>query len=190
MSESYVTATMKYITPYPLDEFYSLLNLPMPSVRRVHPSEIPSIQRQLLVHDEDMTIAQENHYKQSLRVSALRVVRENDSMLRLVNLILDDDNPILFGAIHIHLDMFDKDPREQIEGCERPFGRILNDYAILHYSKPDLFFEILSDATINEALRLNGHQCLYGRVNTLYTPNNQPLAEVVEVLPSNIPERK
>jgi len=188
--QSNVLGSMKYIAPYPLDEFYSLLDQPMPSVRRVHPEEIPVAQRNLLVHDEDMTIAQENHYKQPLKVLPLRVIRSENSMLRLVNLIIEDGSPILFGAIHIHLDKFSGEPRSEIEGCVRPFGRILNDHAILHYSKPNLFFEIFSDATINEALNLQGKQCLYGRVNTLYTPNNQPLAEVVEVLPSVIPERR
>ena len=57
------------------------------------------------------------------------------------------------------------------------------DYAITHTSRPKAFLRVLSDDFINAALKLSQSQWLYGRRNTLWDPQQRPLAEIVEILP-------
>ena len=63
-----------------------------------------------------------------------------------------------------------------------PLGAILRDLEIAHYSKPTRYFSIPNDRVTSASLRLKDTCVLYGRHNVLYAAD-QPLAEVVEILP-------
>jgi len=43
--------------------------------------------------------------------------------------------------------------------------------------------KLLADDLIGQALRVGRRTALYGRRNTLFDPRQQPLAEIVEILP-------
>jgi hypothetical protein len=54
---------------------------------------------------------------------------------------------------------------------------------VQHSSQPKAYLRVASDRFINEALGLTGAHILYGRRNTLFDPQDRPLAEIVEILP-------
>lgn len=170
---------------YPLTNFYTASGANLPEVEPIDGEQMPQPFRRLLVHRHDMTPTLEAFAGRSIRLRPLDVHKGEDALYRQVVLITEDDEqPLEFGAIKIHLGRFDDEPREKILACRCPLGTILRDYEIPHASRPTDFFRMTSDPVIASALGLkDGSDTLYGRHNILWGDKEQPLAEVVEVLP-------
>jgi chorismate-pyruvate lyase len=158
---------------YPLDEFYSLAGLPLPEIDQIRGEDMPEPYRSLLVHQNDMTPTLEEFHGGKIHVHVREVVLEKDA----------DDAPVEFGAIKINLSLFEPKARQLILGEREPLGHILADCAVVHSSRPKAYLKLLADDLIGEALRVDRRTTLYGRRNTLFDPQQQPLAEIVEILP-------
>lgn len=169
---------------HPLDEFYVRSGFPLPPCEQVAGEAVPEPYKTLLVHRNDMTPTLEGFYKRDIHLRVLsREVRGHD-YFREVVLQLEGTNQLVeFGAIKIHLHLFDPPVREQILQEKWPLGHILRDYAVPHASRPAAFLRLASDPLINGMLHLRGAQLLFGRRNTLYDAADRPLAEIVEILP-------
>jgi len=116
----------------------------------------------------------------------LRVIeREHDeSLARMVVLTLEGNGkPVEFGAIRICLPLFPPEARQTILEGRSPLGTVLATYRVEHVSRPQAFLRVASDALIEEALGLSGQHTLYGRRNVLLTPQNEVLADILEILP-------
>jgi hypothetical protein len=167
----------------PLRFFYGL-GSESPRVTFVQPEEMPETERNLLVHDLDMTgrLREFHHSVITLDVHAKS---------RIVNYLVrcsvlkraTDGAPVEFGAIGIHLDGFDDEARDLILGCHVPLGAILTSRNIPHTSHPSGYFRIEIDHRLATLLGGWEGQTLYGRCNELRHGNGSALAEVVEVLP-------
>lgn len=169
---------------HPLDEFYAAMGRPLPPLQAVEGEEVPQPYKQLLVHNDDMTPTLERFYGRDLHLRVLGRRRSGDHYYREVVLLLDGtDEPVEFGAIKIHLALFSEETQRHILEELRPLGHILREDCVGHTSRPKAFLRVASDRFINDALQLTGAQVLYGRRNTLYNPEERPLAEIVEILP-------
>ncbi len=169
---------------HPLDDFYAHAGLNLPRIDILPGPAVPQPYQQLLVHDGDMTPALEKFYESPIHLQVLRSERHGDFYLREVVLRTDDvDERVEFGAIKIFLNLFPVAARTDILAERLPLGSILAKYRIEHTSRPKCFLRIQSDEFINSALGLSGSYVLYGRRNTLSTPEGHPLAEIVEILP-------
>lgn len=169
---------------FPLDQFYQADHLSFPLIERIDGADMPQPFRRLLVHQGDMTPTLEAYHgsRISLRLFDKKVTREHIS--RRVALVLDSNRTAVeFGAITIHLRRFSEVARRHVLECHRPLGTIVNEDGIEHYSRPIAFFRVMSDDLINETLGLTDPRWLYGRQNVIYTPDNERLAEVIEILP-------
>ena len=169
---------------YPLDDFYARAGLPLPSIEPVTGDAVPEPYRGLLVHERDMTPTLEQFHGDTIHIRALRSELRGEVYLREVVLLLDrDERPVEFGAIKINLELFPPAARRLIREEREPLGHILKSCDVAHTSRPRAFLRVVSDAFINEALRLTGAHLLYGRRNTLADAQGRPLAEIVEILP-------
>jgi len=169
---------------HPLDEFYAQLGLTLPPLEQVDGEAVPQPYKQLLVHNDDMTPTLEKFYGQDIHLRVFGRRRKDNEYFREVVLLLDNnDQPVEFGAIKIDLELFSDEARKQILEERRPLGHILNEGGIKHSSRPKAFLRVASDKVINEALQLTGAHVLYGRRNTLFDPQDRPLAEILEILP-------
>lgn len=169
---------------HPLDEFYAVAGQSLPPLVAVDGAAVPEPYRTLLVHLNDMTPTLESFYRSRVHLDVLGRRRKDDSYFREVILRLDTNNaPVEFGAIKINLALFSSEARDQILHERLPLGRILHEYKIKHTSRPRAYLRLASDKLINSVLELFGAQVLYGRRNTLYDPQQRPLAEIVEILP-------
>jgi len=191
---------------YPLEEFYALregatrivqidpasfdrqtkLYL-TPSVllwASIEASAVPEPYRSLLVHRTDMTSTLEKYHGEKLRVEVLGRHTSGQEYFREVVLWLDQSGRrVEFGAIKIMLDLFPFEVRQEILRERQPLGRILTESGVEFSSQPRAYLRLASDDFINRTLDLKGPQLLYGRRNALVDPWNQPLAEIVEILP-------
>jgi chorismate-pyruvate lyase len=169
---------------HPLDDFYARAGLQLPRIEVLAGHAVPQPYQQLLVHEGDMTPTLEKFYESAIHLEVLRSERQGDFYFREVVLRTDDaDEPVEFGAIKIFLNLFPDAARNEILAERLPLGSILGKYRIEHTSRPKCFLRIQSDELINSALGLTGSHVLYGRRNTLSTPEDHPLAEIVEILP-------
>ena len=177
-------APKKIALAHPLDDFYAQMGLPLPPLQQVDGESLPQTYKQLLVHHDDMTPTLEKFHGRDIHLRLLGRRRRGNGYFREVILLLDGtDQPVEFGAIKIFLDRFAPEARRQILEEQRPLGRIMQECAVKHSSRPKAFLRLASDHFINQALRLTGAHVLYGRRNTLFDPQDRPLAEIVEILP-------
>ena len=178
-----------FVLVHPLDEFYLEMGLALPPLQQVDGEAVPRPYKQLLVHHDDMTPTLEKYYGRDIHLRLLSRRRKESGYFREVVLQLDQDQrPVEFGAIRIHLEHFPAPAKAAILSEHLPLGRILRDFAIDYISRPQAFLRLASDPTINELLHLTGAHFLYGRRNTLLTASDQSLAEIVEILPPvNVP---
>jgi chorismate-pyruvate lyase len=169
---------------HPLDEFYAEMGLTLPPLQQVDGETVPQPYKQLLVHHDDMTPTLENFHGCDIHLRLLGRRRKRDQYFREVVLLLDgSDEPVEFGAIKIYLNLFTPEARQQILEERRPLGHIMQECGLRHSSRPKAFLRLASDKFINQALQLSGAHVLYGRRNTLFDPQERPLAEIVEILP-------
>jgi len=174
----------KFVLEHPLDEFYAQMGLPLPPLQQVDGEAVPQPYKRLLVHQNDMTPTLESFHGCDIHLRLLGRRRKGNGYFREVALLLDGtDQPVEFGAIRIYLDRFAPKVRLQILEERRPLGHVLQECGVKHTSRPKAFLRLASDHVINEALQLTGANVLYGRRNTLFDPREQPLAEIVEILP-------
>jgi chorismate-pyruvate lyase len=169
---------------YPLDEYYARHRVAMPLIKRVEAEGVPEPYRGLLVHDRDMTSRLEIFHKRKIHIRVVGRHTQGSEYFREVALELDGTRqPVEFGAIKIHLDLFSTEAREEILRELRPLGRILHTFEIAFTSRPSAYLRVAADAFIGGALGLQGKHVLYGRRNTLLDAWERPLAEIVEILP-------
>ncbi len=168
----------------PLEAFYQARGQRMPATDLVDPATVPAPYHELLVHDRDMTPTLERYWGQTIHLRLLDVREANEALRREVLLVGDDSGEVAeFGAIRIDLRRLPPESWGPIRRGYRPLGTILREHAIDHASRPRGFFRVRSDDVINDALGLTRSYPLWGRCNVIYNNLEQPIAEVVEILP-------
>ena len=167
---------------YPLNEFYEQAGLSLPDVKGIEGHAVPEPYQSLLVHDRDMTPTLTEAHQGNLLLRVLRLELRDGVCSRQIALEVDG-RAVAFGAIKIYLDHFPPQARDLVLDGKRPLGAILQGEAIEHRSRPEAYFQVTSDAVINEALRLPAQSVLYGRRNVLWNASQYPLAKVIEILP-------
>jgi chorismate-pyruvate lyase len=150
----------------------------------VEAAAVPEPYQSLLVHGSDMTSTLEKFHHEKLHVEVLSRHTQGQGYFRAVVLRLDQSGRrVEFGAIKIMLDLFPFEARQEILRERQPLGRILIESGVAFTSQPREYLRLVSDDFINGTLDLTGPQFLYGRRNALVDPWNQPLAEIMEILP-------
>jgi hypothetical protein len=142
---------------YPLSEFYEQSGLLLPHVLCLADQEVPDPYRRLLVHDRDMTPTLEAAYGRKMHLRVLSYTQQGNIFSRHIVLVPEGGaDPVLFAAIKIYLDYFPAPAREMVIARVLPFGTILADQKIEHFSRPDAYLQIMADGAINRALGLSG----------------------------------
>jgi chorismate-pyruvate lyase len=173
---------------YPLNEFYALLELPLPSVTRVEGCDVPEPYRTLLVHQSDMTPTLADAYGRAIQLRVIRKeLRDHVCARQIVLETAGNGEAVLFGAIKIYLDRFPPAARRLVLEGRLPLGGILQSERVSHTSRPEAYIRVEADAVIQEALALTKPHILYGRRNVLWDSSQQALAQVVEILPPSGP---
>ncbi len=168
----------------PLHYFYERRNLDLPPLDFVDGEDMPEIDRELLVHERDMTPTLEHYHGSELRLEVLDKEQSEDYLLRVVILRRRDNlMPVECGAIAIHLNMFDSPARELIEEGRIPLGGVLQQQNVPHFGRPRGFFRVQADEIMAHALGEDVGTTLYGRCNELSFADGMAFADIVEALP-------
>jgi len=154
----------------------------------LEPHQLPEPYQRLLVHRNDMTGTLERYHGQPMALRVLKKRVTADEVARQVELVGQDDGRTAeFGAIRVNLDCFEGEARNQILECRRPLGGILTEFSIEFTSRPSVYFCVRPDAGFRHSLRIPGAGRLYGRCNQLLTADGAVIADVVEILPPDLP---
>ena len=95
-----------------------------------------------------------------------------------------DRIPVEAGAIKIYLDRFPAEALPEITRNRKPLGSILVEHGISYVSTPQGYFQTTASPFLKDAFADAREQTLYGRCNRLTNPADDPLADVVEILPA------
>jgi len=171
----------------PLHFFYERRNLDLPPIDFIDGDSMPQPDRQLLVHQRDMTPTLTQFHGSELRLEVLDKEVGSDYLLRLVILRRRDNlMPVECGAIGIHLHRFEPEARALIEEGRVPLGAILHSHNVPHYGAPRGFFQVEADELVANALGEQEGELLYGRCNELSFPDGEAFADIVEILPRSV----
>ncbi len=152
------------------------------------PSQIPEPYHGLLVHESDMTGTLERYCGQAMFLHTIERVITPDRIVRHVELRgAEDKQAAEFGAIEISLDQFETEPREEILVGELPLGTILKKAKMEFISRPIAYFRIKPGASVRHSFGVPADGWLYGRCNKLLALSGRTIADVVEILPPNLP---
>ena len=169
----------------PLRFFYARDGIARPEFRFIDGGDMPEPEKELLVHDTDMTPKLSEYHGSELGIRVFDKEWNDDYLLRLVVLeTIAEKRIVEFGAIGIHVESFPEHVRDLIRECKRPFGGILNEEHMPHHGKPGAFFEVRADERISNALQEPLGTVLYGRCNQLVDNDGLALADIVEILPA------
>lgn len=170
---------------YPLSEFYKRAQRPLPRLDVIEGHLMPEPFRSLLVHQGDMTPTLEKHYGSDIHLQVLHRERKGSIYVREVVLHLDrDGRAVEYGANRIDLELFSPELRESILAERIPLGHLLHEYRVPHTSCPTAYLRLQTDTFMAQALGLEEGEVVYGRKNTLWSPSQKAISEIVELLPS------
>ena len=145
---------------------------------------MPEPYKHLLVHHSDMTPRLQSFHGTPLTLDVKALDIEEPVLTREVILRRgDDQRPVEFGAIQIHLDLLPPNIAQPVREAKRPLGGILGEEKFQHLSAPRGYFRTKADAMMGELLGATVGETLYGRCNVLALPKGKVFAEIVEILP-------
>ncbi len=146
--------------------------------------QVPRPQKDLLVHERDMTTALGDFHGDTITLTVLRSAREGDDYRREVTLnTAVDARPVEYGLIVIHLDTFPEPHRGRVVAEQTPLGTILNESGLPYLSRPQGFYTVPSEALATVFPASPGGTRLYGRYNELSWADGPILARILEILP-------
>jgi hypothetical protein len=152
------------------------------------PGQLPEPYRGLLVHETDMTGTLERYCGQAMLLHTIERVVTSDRVVRHVELRgAESRQAAEFGAIEISLDQFGAGPREEILKGELPLGTILKRAEMDFISRPIAYFRIKPGSAVRHSFGVPEDGWLYGRCNQLLALSGGTIADVVEILPPNLP---
>jgi hypothetical protein len=168
---------------YPLDLAYSHAGVPLPKVRRIAATEIPSPYHSLLVHENDMTFTLERHFGGPVVLRPLSTMLTRGWYLRRVLLVQAySGRPVEMGAIRLKLRAFDPHLQSLILRNEIPFGRLLREAHIDFKSRPRVFIELEPNPEMMGVFWMREPRTLYGRQTEAFH-GGVKIGDIVEILP-------
>ncbi len=162
--------------------FYDVLDILLPGLTFVTPDQIPQPYHQLLVHDDDISAVLRQYCNHAIHLKTLRVTHEPGSLYRQVLVRTDEERVIGFGASRIYLERLHGLAHQDVLGCYKTLGAILEKHQIPYLNHPK-HLTIVSDESLDMCLDLPVGTLLYGRLNKLTTPRGETIGETLEILP-------
>ena len=160
--------------------------LPLDAFRPLSGSQLPDLPRRLLDHRRDMTSTLADFHGSALRVDVRQVGLSEDFYLREVFLrTTATDQIVEYGVLAVALAQFTLAQRAELTAGRTPLGTILHDFKIPFVSAPLGFFSVPASHLPSIPSALPTATACFGRFNCLAKPTGEPLAWILEILPSS-----
>ena len=146
--------------------------------------QVPQPQRDLLVHDRDMTTSLGEFHADTIALTVLRSEYREPLYRREVTLDTTvHRHAVEYGLIAIHLDAFPDELGARVLAEDTPLGTILNESGRPYISHPQGFYTVPGTALASIFPASSGGANLHGRYNQLLWDDGTCLARILEILP-------
>jgi chorismate-pyruvate lyase len=154
----------------------------LPAIDFLRADALPQPYRDLLVHEEHMTVTVEAYHHSPVDVRVLARVRQGDSYARKILLVSQRSGAIVqFGMVRIWLNKCSKEVREQILAERTPLGRILIQHEVLRRIEPTAYLRVLQGPATAAWFGPKGRQPAYGRLGYIHCDGAAAI-ELMEVV--------
>ncbi len=163
--------------------FAAELPVDLPEFEIIEPDEIPQPYRELLVHEQHMTVTLERFHGEQVALRGLARHTFGSHYGRLILLALPSTGEVVqFGIMRIDLDcLYGEDVRAEILAGDTPLGRVLIKHDVLRRIDPSAYLRIMPNRTIKDWFSPPTSQPVYGRLATIFC-NGLPAVELLEVV--------
>jgi chorismate-pyruvate lyase len=145
-------------------------------------ADVPQPYRQLLAHNEHMTVTLEAFHRCNVDVQVLASRRDNGFYSRKILLTRQSDGVVvLFGIPRLHTEYLDDEVRREIESETKPLGRVLIDHNVLREVQLVALWKVQPGPDLCRMFGLEVHQTVYGRTALIFC-NGEPAIELLEIV--------
>jgi hypothetical protein len=171
----------------PHDELRSLLDLfpdgePLFAAAEHVPSAlVPEPYRELLVHEQHMTVTMEAYHGAPVDVKILARRLEGDFYSRKIVLTRDGTGQVVqFGIVRFDLSYVTPAVRNEILGGETPLGRVLINHNVLRHIDLGAVLKLTLGPGLAALMNSRAGAVTYGRLATIFC-NRRPAVDLLEV---------
>lgn len=171
----------------PIDELHKLTSQFLGSDRLISSAQhvpaalTPEPYKELLVHDQHMTVAMENFHDSPVAVRVLERSLAGDVYSRKSLLTRTDTGRVVqLGIVRFDLSYVVAAVRDEIMREETPLGRILINYNVLRHIDLGAVLHIAPGPDLLQIFGCAAGQTTYGRLATIFC-NRQPAVDLLEI---------
>jgi hypothetical protein len=148
----------------------------------VSASAMPDPYRQLLAHNDHMTVTLEEHAGSSVDVRVIAEWRDEASYARNSLLARHSDGSVLqFGVMRIWLADLPATAQNEITGQREPLGRVLITHNLLREVELITLWRIVPGPALQKHLSLAPGQAIYGRSAQILV-DERPTVQMLEIV--------
>ena len=148
----------------------------------VSAEELSEAPRQLLWHDQHMTVTVEAHHGCSIDVRVLNTHVTPTHYSRRILLTRHSDSKVVqFGIVRLSTGFLGAELREEIESQHTPLGRILIEHNVLRHVRPLSLWSIVPGPDLQDQFGLSNCETCHGRTALIYC-NGLPAVELLEIV--------
>lgn len=150
--------------------------------RQVPADELPTVPRQLLDHDEHMTITVEAFHGSAVAVKILRSLESTGWYAREILLTREDNGSVVqYGIVRLRPDLFQPDVWSQIREGRLPLGRVLIRHNVFRKVERIALWKVISGPRLAELLQIVPKSVVYGRTARIIC-DHAPAIELLEIV--------
>ena len=144
--------------------------------------DLPADYRQLLAHNDHMTVALESYHKSSVSVRALAEWRDETSYARASLLSRQTDGAVVqFGIMRIWLNDLPAAAKDEIASKQAPLGRVLIEHNVLREVELRTLWKIVPGPVLRQELRVSGGMPIFGRSAQILV-DERPTVQLLEIV--------
>lgn len=150
--------------------------------KEVTADAMPEKYRQLLAHNEHMTIAVEGYHQCPVSVQVLHSRTAEAVYIREILLRRTSDQHVVqYGIVRLQLSALDEAPRQAILAEKIPLGRVLIEHNVLREVELVDLWKIVVGPKLGNLLEIEAGSTTYGRTAMIYF-SDRPALELLEIV--------
>ncbi len=150
--------------------------------QEVPAEEVPSPFRQLLAHNEHMTVTVEHFHNCQVDVKVLdRQIEETYYSRKILLTRQNDGKVVQYGIVRLNCDCLEDAPAAEIKSERTPLGRVLIQHNVLREVQRTSLWQIEPGPELCSLLSLPEGETIYGRTALIYC-NGEPAVELLEIV--------
>ncbi len=162
-----------------LDLFYDPADRPC-HLTRVESADLPPACRQLLDHEQHMTVTVESFHQSPVDVRVLATVKDDECYSRRIILTRQSDNEVVqFGIVRLHRRRIPPAALEEIESQRIPLGRVLIQQDVMRHVQLDDLWHVTPHAELKTLF--NSPNDTGGRSARIFV-DGEPAIELLEIV--------